>query len=392
MKILIYSEYFLPSVGGVQMSINLLAEGLSETSAGKTRDGVGRNEVTVATRTLANGMDDSKHLFRVVRRPGIWELFQLIRDANVVHIAGPCFLPLLIAWLTQKPVAIEHHAYQAICPNGMLFLQPSQTVCPGHFKAKQYAECLRCRSHEVGWLRGLRSVLLTFPRRWLCKQVAANVTISDHVGKRIGLPRSQTIYYGIKDANGLSAGEPLNFKGPLQLAFVGRLTTEKGLPLLLTASKSLKDDGIPFHLIFIGDGPERGRLEEMVKRLSLENFVKFTGALRYPDLDRTVSKVEVLVMPSVCEETAGLSAIEQMMRGRVVIAADIGGLGEVVGNAGLRFDPGNSRALASCIRRLLNEPSLAASLGSAARVRAVQLFTQEGMIRSYTSLYQEILR
>jgi glycogen synthase len=390
MKILIYTEYFLPVVGGVQTSVNLLAKGLSETSTDKTGEGLGRIEVIVATRTLANGMDDSRLPFRVVRRPGFRKLFQLIRDAHVVHIAGPCFLPLLIAWLTKKPAAVAHHAYQAICPNGLLFMQPSQVLCPGHFMEKKYGKCLHCRSHEVGWLGGVRSVLLTFPRRWLCKRVAANITISDHVGKRIQLPRSKTIYYGIENANGLLAWGPLNLSGPLQLAYVGRLVAEKGLPLLVAAAKSLKDDGISFHLTFIGDGPERNRLEEMVKKLGLEGCVRFTGDLRGSDLDHAVSKIEVVIMPSIWEETAGLSAIEQMMRGRVVIAADIGGLGEVVGNAGLKFGPGNSQALASCIRQLLKDPSLAASLGSAAHVRAIQLFNQEGMVRNHKLLYQEI--
>ena len=47
--------------------------------------------------------------------------------------------------------------------------------------------------------------------------------------------------------------------------------------------------------------------------------------------------MRVVVMPSQWEETAGLAAIEQMMRGGVVIASDIGGLGEVVSEAGLRY-------------------------------------------------------
>jgi hypothetical protein len=42
----------------------------------------------------------------------------LIRRANVVHLAGPALLPLLLARLFRKPVVVEHHGYQAICPNG----------------------------------------------------------------------------------------------------------------------------------------------------------------------------------------------------------------------------------------------------------------------------------
>jgi len=96
-------------------------------------------------------------------------------------------------------------------------------------------------------------------------------------------------------------------------------------------------------------------------------------------------------MPSRWEETAGLAAIEQMMRGGIVIAADIGGLSEVVGDAGLKFSAGDSGALYSCLRKVLEQPSLADSLGSAARARAVKLFNCESMIQEHVSLYREAL-
>lgn len=144
MKILLYGDRFLPSVGGVQTSLGLLARGLAELDAQGTSAGAGRNEVTVATRTAANGMDDSSLPYRVVRQPGFWRLVGLIREADVVHVAGPCLLPLSIAWLLRKPAVVEHHGYQANCPNGLLFKMPSQTVCPGHFAQGRYRECLRC--------------------------------------------------------------------------------------------------------------------------------------------------------------------------------------------------------------------------------------------------------
>jgi glycosyltransferase involved in cell wall biosynthesis len=65
------------------------------------------------------------------------------------------------------------------------------------------------------------------------------------------------------------------------------------------------------------------------------------------ELLRAVEALDVTVMPSVWEETAGLAAIEQMMRGRVVLAADIGGLGEMVGDGGVKFRAFDSEDLAS---------------------------------------------
>lgn len=390
MKVLIYCEYFLPVVGGVQTAIELLARGLAKLSeqGGDTR--LTHAEVTVATMTPAAGMDDSALPYPIVRKPGPIRLFQLIRDADVIHLAGPCLLPMAMAWLMRKPVVIEHHGYQAICPNGQLMIQPSQTACSGHFMEGRYQECVRCCAQTMGWAESLRTFILTFPRRWLCKRVVTNVAISDHVGTRLTLPRTQTIYYGIEITPPASGDDALVPSQALEVGYVGRLVTEKGLPLLLEAAKRLRDEGTSFRLTFIGDGPERARLEKSTDQFDLRNHVSFTGQLTGADLKQAVDKIDVVVMPSVMEETAGLSAIEQMMRGRVVIAADIGGLGEVVGDAGLKFPPGDSAALLSRLQQVAGNREAAVRLGRAARQRAESTFAVDRMVGEHFRLYQRI--
>lgn len=390
LKILIYGEYFLPVVGGVQTSMNLLARGLAALSAEEKESGARGVEVTVATRTAANGMDDASLPYSVVRQPGFWRLVRLIRESDVVHVAGPCLVPIAIAWLLHKPAVVEHHGYQAICPNGLLFQRPAQTVCPGYFMKRQYGECLRCCSSERGLGGRLRDLLLTFPRHWLCKKVDVNITISDHVAMRVRLPRSRTVYYGIDDPGSADDKHHVASRQTPQIGYVGRLFAEKGPTLLLHAAENLKNRGTALEVSFIGDGPERERLESLVDELGLRDFVTLTGDLRGEALDRAVSGIDVVVMPSVCEETAGLSAIEQMMRGRVVVAADIGGLSEVVGDAGLKFIPGDAQALAACLQHVIDEPARAKSLGAAARGRALQLFTRDHMIRQHLSIYREL--
>jgi glycosyltransferase involved in cell wall biosynthesis len=387
--ILIYGEFFFPVIGGVQTAMHLLAKGLMEMDSQPEKNaGLGEIEVILVTKTAANGMDDSTLPYRVIRRPSIWQLVKLIRESEVIHIAGPCMLPMLISWLMRKPFVVEHHGYQAICPNGLLFKEPSRTVCPGYFGQRQYGKCLRCTSTTMGFLGGLRAIVLTFPRRWLCAKVPVNITISDHVAARLKLPQTRTVYYGIEKLTGIRTDVAPLSKGPFRLAYVGRLVTEKGPGLLLHAAKRLTDVGVPFHLAFIGDGPERSRLETLAETLELSSVTTFTGDLRGPKLEEAVGKIDLVVMPSLCEETAGLSAIEQMMRGRVVVVADIGGLSEVVASAGLKFPPGDPRALATCIRKIIEDPQLAVALGSEGRARAVESFTVENMIRNHVAVYR----
>jgi glycosyltransferase involved in cell wall biosynthesis len=80
-----------------------------------------------------------------------------------------------------------------------------------------------------------------------------------------------------------------------------------------------------------------------------------------------------------------------MMRGGVVVAADIGGLSEVVGDAGLTFAAKNSASLAARLQQIYQNPSLLASLGAAARSRAKQLFNLDSMIEQHVRLYQEVM-
>ncbi|MGH9687634.1 MAG: glycosyltransferase family 4 protein [Candidatus Acidiferrales bacterium] len=391
MKILIYSEYFFPVIGGVQTFMDLLARGISELNPPGLSSGSVPIEVTVATNAQRGEMDDSKLSYRVVRRPKFRELVRLIREVDVVHVEGPCFLPISISWAMRKPYVVEHHVYQAICPEGLLFKQPSQTVCVGHFVKREYAECLRCCTSSMGTARGIRSLLLAFPRRWLCERASANVMVTNHVNARLQMPRSRTIYHGIDEIesqfvqDGACRAEATNF------GYVGRLVAEKGLPLLVEAANHLAKNGRDFRLTFIGDGPERTRLEGLVNEYGLSKRVAFAGEMRGAELARVAGQMAAVIMPSIWEETAGLAAIEQMMRGRLVIAADIGGLGEIVDGVGLKFRAGDWRDLASAMQRVIDEPSLVVSLGSVARTRADLLFRREFMIKSQIDLFKEII-
>jgi glycosyltransferase involved in cell wall biosynthesis len=219
--------------------------------------------------------------------------------------------------------------------------------------------------------------------------VIANIAVSQHVAHRIMLPNTHTIYHGIDDLGPVARDGSGVGNHQIQIGYVGRLVSEKGLPLLLEASKRLEDAGFVFRLIFVGDGPDRSELEDLTRRLGLQARTRFLGELSGTGLEEAVRPLQVVVMPSLSEETVGLAAIEQMMRGGVVIAADIGGLGEVVGDAGLKFTTGDSNALYSCLRRVLENPALVTSLGAAGRARAMKVFHRDSMIRNHVSLYRD---
>jgi glycosyltransferase involved in cell wall biosynthesis len=375
----------------VETYVMLLAEGLARAS-GLAADGT--MEVTVVTPTAAYGMNDADLPFRVVRQAGFIALLKLVRGADVIHLAGPVFLPMLIGLALRKPVVVEHHGYQAVCPNGLLFYEPNKSICPGHFMAHRYLKCLGCNAKAGGWVKSVTQFLLTFPRRWACQHVAANIAISNHVRNRINLVNARVIYYGIPDP--LRGKEQLaehyaeTRSRPQIFAYVGRLVSEKGLELLVEAGRQLDADHRSFIIKFIGDGPERPCLQALVASSGIASRVLFLGHLQGKALHRALEGVDVVVMPSVWEETAGLSAIEQMMRGRLVIATDIGGLGEMVADTGLKFPLGDVKGLTSTMKRVLDQPALIEELGAKARQRARRLFRDERMAEEHIAIYREL--
>ncbi len=384
MRVLVCSEAFLPLQGGVQTFVLLLTEGLVQR----------RHEAMVVTDSPAGAFDYSKLAFPIVRRPGLRGLWRLIGQADVVQLAGPAFLPLLFGLIRRKPVVVEHHGYQAICPNGLLMYEPTYAVCPGHFAAGRYHKCVQCNAVTVGWMRSLRMLVLTFPRRWMCKRAAANAAVTQHVLGRLKLPKSRVVYNGVPDPRdgesvSTASREP---SAPLCFAYVGRLVQEKGLLLLLTAVRRLKDQGYGLRLKLIGDGSLRAQLERQARALSLLGDIAFTGFLSGEVLKNALRDVDVLVMPSTCEETAGFSAIEFMMAGRLVIASDIGGLTEVVGNAGLKFEPGNADALMRSMREVLENGNVIGKFAGPARARALKLFGQERMVGEYLQIYGRLIQ
>ena len=112
-----------------------LAEGLTRHSTG---DWGPAPEITVATAAHAGEMDDSRLPFRVVRRPRVHKLVMLLRNADLVHLSGPAFLPaLFFGWLMQKRIVVEHHGFQNRMPEWAAFLRSRAGSLPWSLHGRQ---------------------------------------------------------------------------------------------------------------------------------------------------------------------------------------------------------------------------------------------------------------
>ena len=160
---------------------------------------------------------------------------------------------------------------------------------------------------------------------------------------------------------------------------IGRLTAQKGWDVLARAAPRVREHVPGAAFVVIGEGPERAALERLAG-----GSVCFAGAR--DDAAALLSAFDVLAVPSRYEGLP-LAPIEAMHAGIPVVAADVPGLREVVGEAGLLVAPEAPEALAAALERLAGDEALRTSLGVQARARAGERFSVGRMAAETAAVY-----
>jgi glycosyltransferase involved in cell wall biosynthesis len=173
-------------------------------------------------------------------------------------------------------------------------------------------------------------------------------------------------------ATGTAAGD--------ELLCVATVTFDKGHDVLLDALTAVKD--LPWHCVFVGSLDRDPAFVEALRRRSLDSGlsdrVSFQGPRTGADLDRSYATADLLVLPSRAE-TYGMVVKEALARGLPVVATDVGGVTEALGQVadgtrpGLLVPPQDAQALATALRAWLADAELRAQLRRAARDRRQSL-------------------
>jgi glycosyltransferase involved in cell wall biosynthesis len=196
----------------------------------------------------------------------------------------------------------------------------------------------------------------------------------------------EIVHYGIEPD-----GEPRTYAGDApRLLCVGRLIPIKGHIVLLRAFAQARQRIPSLTLDLAGRGPLEPALRALAKELGVEDGVRFLGYVA--PIQRAIEDAAAVVVPSM-GEGFGMVALEAMERSRPVIAAEIGGLGELVedGVTGYLVPAGEAEPLADAIVRLCSDLPKAAELGAAGRKRALEQFLQERCTDRTELLYRQAL-
>jgi colanic acid/amylovoran biosynthesis glycosyltransferase len=169
----------------------------------------------------------------------------------------------------------------------------------------------------------------------------------------------------------LSTWEAAPFRetpSPFELISVGRLVEIKGYPLLLEAVARLQREGRNVRLTLVGDGQDRGTLEEQTRRLGIANQVVFAGWKTQGELRELYLASDVGVMSSFAEGVP-VVLMEAMATGVPCVAPRINGIPELIrdGIDGLLFTASDVSELVSAIGKLMDNPGLRGRMASSSR-------------------------
>lgn len=302
MKIFFFSTVFAPSVGGIERQTETLCTQFTELG----------HEVRLATLTPGDGAFP----FEVIRRPGLRQFLDLLRWCDV-HVQAN--VSLKYAWPAtfwrHKMIYRHGNAYQA----------------------------------DDG------SVSLNDRIKRVIARSVSGITNSEYSIRKIGC--NNLIGNSYDDAV-FTASKPWDQRAH-DIAFLGRLVSQKGCDTLLQALVRLGARGLRPLVSIIGDGADRAQLAAFVEGAGLAGQVRFAGVLTGDRLAATLNDHRFLAVPSRCEEGFGIVALEGLACGCVPIVSRRGGLVDAIGPHGFTFENGDDRALAEVLEATLSRPDAA---------------------------------
>jgi glycosyltransferase involved in cell wall biosynthesis len=177
------------------------------------------------------------------------------------------------------------------------------------------------------------------------------------------------------------------------ILFVGRLSPEKGIPILLEALQHLIKD-IDVRLLVVGFGTDKKYVEYLIdtaRKLKLQHNVFFLGSKEGIELVSMYQQADVVAIPSI-GEAFGKVAIEAMATGVPVVVSNVGGLGEIVedNETGLKVEVNDSIGLAKALHSILTDQQLSLRLAKAARDEVVKNYTWDKIVDSTINVYNHV--
>jgi glycosyltransferase involved in cell wall biosynthesis len=325
------------------------------------------------------------------------ELKQLLtkEKPDLAHFHNIWYLITPSAYFACKdagvPVVQTLHNFRMFCVNGLLLRDGKVCEeCIGHLpwggvKHGCYSNS-RLYSLPVAVTEGIHSIAGT----WKDK-VDAYISLTEFSKKKFiecGLPEEKIF---VKPNFLLNPPEP-SFTYRDYIIFLGRLSHEKGLSILIDSAKVLNNSAVSLRLKIVGDGPLMKELKDKVKAEKIKG-IEFTGRKTFHECMELLRDARCMIMPAVCYENFPMAIREAFACGKPVIASNLGAMAELVddGKTGLLFEPGDPEDLAAKIRWMLENHDSCIEMGKNARKEFEEKYTAEKNFKILMEIYNNLI-
>ncbi|WP_326504274.1 glycosyltransferase family 4 protein [Rothia nasimurium] len=308
MRIVIMVHRFYPDFGGVEVTAELIARGFVERH---------NAEVIVVTHTKEEATDKT-FPFKVLREPSPIQLWKAIAGADVVFHNNPCMQFYWPQLFMKKPWVVALRTWITL---------PGQELS----RIEKIKYWLKYKMVE-------RADLL----------VGNSKVLAGHVNAE-----AEVIYNSYRDD--IFKVTNTEERDPESIVYLGRLSDDKGIDLLLEAVSKLVDRGLSPKLSIIGGGDYQPEVERIIGELNLQDCVVLHGPKTGTDIADILNQNAISVVPSRIPEPFGTVTLEEAASGCVVLVANHGGLPEAIGDAGPKFTPNNADSLADQLEKLITD-------------------------------------
>ena len=173
------------------------------------------------------------------------------------------------------------------------------------------------------------------------------------------------------------------------------LRPKYGIDILIMAFKKLTETHRNIRLTIAGKGESADEYSNMVKKMGLDDLVRFVGFVDHDKMPEFLSTIDIFVMPSIYDgESFGVAALEASATGLPVVASRVGGVPEVIddGKTGFLVNRKDASELAKALEKLILDPTLRREMGKAGREFVENNYVWWDNLRAMNELYLEVMR